>query len=190
MAKWNPFDKNILNADPDEFAGAEDAGYGVPRDADSGSDLIPDSAQADADQEGASSPDAPDLSGSDSLDEAMPASADNGWTEADARDLPAPDFGQAPEEHDPAPDFGQAPEEDSLAPDFGQAPEENDPALDFDQAPEEHDPAPDFGQAPESMGGPGGPGGPDGPGFGPGHDFEDDEPKFDTQTGERLDNFL
>ena len=200
MAKWNPFDKNILNADPDEFAGAEDAGYGVPRDADSGSDLIPDSAQADADQEGASSPDAPDLSGSDSLDEALPASADNGWTEADARDLPAPDFGQAPEEHDPAPDFGQAPEEDSLAPDFGQAPEEHDPAPDFDQAPEEHDPAPDFGQAPEehdpapdfgqapeSMGGPGGPGGPDGPGFGPGHDFEDDEPKFDTQTGERLD---
>ena len=31
------------------------------------------------------------------------------------------------------------------------------------------------------------PAGPSGPAFGAKHDFEDDEPKFDTQTGERLD---
>ena len=265
MAKWNPFDKNILNADPDEFAGAEDAGYGVPRDADSGSDLIPGSAQADVDREGAFSSDASDLSGSDSLNEGMSADADKVWTGADEGDISASGFGQAPEEGSPASDLSQAPEEGSPASDLSQAPEEGSPApdlsqapeagsfgadfhqsskedgsapefsqsqeedsfgadsgqapeendlvsdfsqipeegntapdysqpqeagsfgADFGQAPEESGSAPDFSQAAENMGGMGEPAGPDGPGFGPEHDFEDDEPKFDTQTGERLD---
>ena len=35
MGKWNPFEKHILKADSDEFAGEQDAGYGIPHDADS-----------------------------------------------------------------------------------------------------------------------------------------------------------
>ena len=228
MAKWNPFEKNILNADPDEFAGAEDAGYGVPRNADSESDLIPDPVQDEMHPESTFSPDAPEPSGSGNPDGAMPAedlsapdfSQEPGEEipapesgQEPGEEIPAPDFSQEPGEEIPAPDFSQEPGEEIPAPDFGQAPGEEIPASDSGQAPGEEIPAPDFGQEPgeeiptpesgqtpgedsfteasapmpESMGGPGGPAGPDGPGFGTAHDFDDDEPKFDTQTGERLD---
>lgn len=46
MAKWNPFEKNVLNPDPDEFSGEENAGYGIPRDADSEDSFSQDAASS------------------------------------------------------------------------------------------------------------------------------------------------
>ena len=156
MAKWNPFEKNVLNPDPDEFSGEENAGYGIPRDADSEDSFSQDAASSGRPEE---------------TDPAQPEDP------ADADSQPEELSSAQPE--DPA-DTDSQPEELSSA----QPQDEGIPH--FEQAPsmQTEDTGP-FGAGADPFAQPGG------ESFaqqgGDAHDFEEEELKFDTQTGERLD---
>lgn len=138
MAKWNPFEKNVLNPDPDEFSGEENAGYGIPRDADSEDSFSQDAASSGRPEE---------------TDPAQP--------------------------EDPA-DTDSQPEELSSA----QPQDEGIPHFEQDPSMQTEDTG-TFGAGADPFAQPGG------ESFaqqgGDAHDFEEEELKFDTQTGERLD---
>ena len=138
MAKWNPFEKNVLNPDPDEFSGEENAGYGIPRDADSEDSFSQDAAS------------------SDRPEETGPAQPED----------PA-DTDSQPEE------MSSAQPQDEGIPHF-----EQDPSMQTEDTGT-------FGAGADPFAQPGG------ESFaqqgGDAHDFEEEELKFDTQTGERLD---
>ena len=138
MAKWNPFEKNVLNPDPDEFSGEENAGYGIPRDADSEDSFSQDAAS------------------SDRPEETGPAQPED----------PA-DTDSQPEE------LSSAQPQDEGVPHF-----EQDPSMQTEDTGT-------FGAGADPFAQPGG------ESFaqqgGDAHDFEEEELKFDTQTGERLD---
>ena len=138
MAKWNPFEKNVLNPDPDEFSGEENAGYGIPRDADSEDSFSQDAAS------------------SDRPEETGPAQPED----------PA-DTDSQPEE------LSSAQPQDEGIPHF-----EQDPSMQTEDTGT-------FGAGADPFAQPGG------ESFaqqgGDAHDFEEEELKFDTQTGERLD---
>ncbi len=238
MDKWNPFKKNILEPDQDEFAGSGDSQYGVPRDAATADALgvMPDDTSS---SESTKTPEKGEGMQSE------PAAGDGVTSSADYSGAASSDQAGAPEADDTAAAGGPGPETlnaadawDNSAPEAadvsGQAdmnaeaageyagPEDAgtfrsgasgsgdaDSTKDADSAKD----AGGFGSqggtdsfgstagtdgfnstaGTDGFGGtagpdaPGGPAGPAGPGSGGPHDFEDDEPKFDTQTGEPLD---
>ena len=156
MAKWNPFEKNVLNPDPDEFSGEENAGYGIPRDADSEDSFSQDAASSDRPEEtGPAQPEDP----------------------ADTDSQPEELSSAQPE--DPA-DTDSQPEEMSSA----QPQDEGIPHFEQDPSMQTEDTG-TFGAGADPFAQPGG------ESFaqqgGDAHDFEEEELKFDTQTGERLD---
>ncbi len=156
MAKWNPFEKNVLNPDPDEFSGEENAGYGIPRDADSEDSFSQDAASSDRPEEtGPAQPEDP----------------------ADTDSQPEELSSAQPE--DPA-DTDSQPEELSSA----QPQDEGIPHFEQDPSMQTEDTG-TFGAGADPFAQPGG------ESFaqqgGDAHDFEEEELKFDTQTGERLD---
>ena len=186
MSKWNPFEKHILNADPDEFAGEEDAGYGVPRDADSASLSTPESTgQGSAMPEGTGQDSA--MSEGTGQGSAMPEGTgqDSAMPEGTGQDTAMPGSPVTKEAEAP---IDNGPGESAAGPDSS---EESAGADGPDSSAESVGAAgPDSTAGSTGAGGTPGPDNPQGqgaPGFGSGHDFEDDEPKFDTQTGERLD---
>lgn len=193
MAKWNPFDKQILNADPDEFAGSGEAGYGVPRDADSLPAAGEDPALAASEDPARAVPGGQGTNGSGSF--AMPdqRSAEGPQdVHETAAGAPAGDMNGEVQpaggnETNNAIPSGQEQGWNAAAP--GQEASGTNNAIPFGQ---------DLGMSGQSAGStqsnppePGASVPPDTGGmnaFGGGrHDFEDDEPKYDTQTGERLD---
>ena len=207
MAKWNPFEDKVLNADPDEFAGSEDAGYGVPRDADSAESFVPDGSTSDS-----LTSDSPGMVRSDSPspDDIQPADSEIPAAETAAESCVQQGTTESLDDSGAVPDDGStnrsgSPNGFGTSPDGGSTNRSDSPQDAGDQsgfgAPQDtvnlngSGTSPDTGNpngsgTPQDAGGPAGPGspqGPGGPGFGPGHDFEDDEPKFDTQTGEPLD---
>ena len=152
MAKWNPFEKQILNADPEEFAGSGEGGYGVPHD-------------ADAVQQSADVVHHPDIAPDDAgaaLQDTDGALQDAGAT---AHDMDGASYGPDAVRHD-ADEMRQSVSDAVHNPSASSQ-------IAGNAAPDKN--------AEKS------PAGPSGPAFGAKHDFEDDEPKFDTQTGERLD---
>ena len=152
MAKWNPFEKQILNADPEEFAGSGEGGYGVPHD-------------ADAVQQSADVVHHPDIAPDDAgaaLQDTDGAMQDAG---AAAHDMDGASHGPDAVRHD-ADEMRQSVSDAVHNPSASSQ-------IAGNAAPDKN--------AEKS------PAGPSGPAFGAKHDFEDDEPKFDTQTGERLD---
>ena len=263
MAKWNPFEKQILNADPDEFAGSGDAGYGVPRDADSNSGIAG-SANADSNSGTGGTANADSNSGTGGIVNADSNSGTAGTGNADVNSgmggtagadgiAGAGDFADAdrinpvlPGQTDSGLDGAALPGSHSQgiedAQGFNMAENSAVPGVTMSsmdgtmtgaESPAMNGMMPGAGNPTmggtmpgagnptmggtmpgagnptmggtmpgagnPTMGGtmpgtgtpgqgiPGGPSGPNGSIFGPGHDFEDDEPKFDTQTGERLD---
>ena len=193
MAKWNPFDKQILNADPDEFAGSGEAGYGVPRDADSLPAVDEDPALAASEDPARAVPGGQGTNGSGSF--AMPdqRSAEGpqdvhetaaGTPAGDMNGEVQPAGGNETNNTIPS---GQEQGWNAAAP--GQEASGTNNAIPFGQ-----DPGMSGQSAGSTQSNPPEPGAsvpPDTGGmnaFGGGrHDFEDDEPKYDTQTGERLD---
>ena len=150
MAKWNPFENTILNADPNEFAGQDDSGYGVPRDADS-------SLQGEADS-------------------IYPSSHGSGTD-----DTPSEEEKNVPAQEDAGAGPGSVSSDAGAGP--GSAPAGSGSAAPSEEAQTGSDAAssaPLHGTGAQA-------GSPGDPGMGTGHDFEEEEPKFDTQTGERLD---
>ena len=239
MAKWNPFDKNVLKPDPDEFAGSEDAGYGVPHDA----DAYQESASHDVDQDQASHDMDQDVIPHDVDQDVAPGDAavlnGNPFRAEDGIMLNGTPFtgedegiqngksfttddtavpGTNPSATDPsAAGQGHAPVSDpENVPSAGTV--STSPADTVSTAPAgtvstapvgtsstapagtgSASPAGTVSASPAGTGSippagtgsvpPAGPGNtpPKHPGSGKKHDFEVDEPKFDTQTGERLD---
>lgn len=202
MAKWNPFEDHILNADPDEFSGSENAGYGVPRDASGGEGSeLPQENPAAPNEENLPLP-------------GTPAAEEDSFPESP---VPEAGAGMDPGAEDAAPDLSPVPDTDGMtlegsaafgadgtAPEGSAAPDADGTAPEGSPVPGADGMAPDgfsasgtYGTAPDA------PPAPDGGGFGPesgsgagafsgpesglGHDFDDEEPKYDTQTGERLD---
>ena len=182
MAKWNPFEKQILNADPEEFAGSGEGGYGVPHDADAvqqSADVVhhPDIAPDDA---GAALQDT-----DGAMQDAGAAAHDMDGTLQDAgaavhgMDGALQDTGAAAHDHDMD---GASHGPDAVRHDADEMRQSVSDAV--------HNPSASSqiaGNAAPDKNAEKSPAGPSGPAFGAKHDFEDDEPKFDTQTGERLD---
>ena len=222
MAKWNPFEKQILNADPEEFAGSGEGGYGVPHDADAvqqSADVVhhPDIAPDDAgaalqDTDGAmqdAGAAAHDMDGT--LQDAgaavhgMDGAMQDAGAAAHDMDGTLQDAGAAVHDMDGTPqDAGAAVHDmDGAMQDAGAAAHDMDGAShgpdavrhDADEMRQSvsdavHNPSASSqiaGNAAPDKNAEKSPAGPSGPAFGAKHDFEDDEPKFDTQTGERLD---
>ena len=180
MAKWNPFEKQILNADPEEFAGSGEGGYGVPHDADAvqqSADVVhhPDIAPDDAgaalqDTDGAMQDAGAAAHGMDGALQDAGAASHGGDgalqdTGAAAHDMDGASYGPDAVRHD-ADEMRQSVSDAVHNPSASSQ-------IAGNAAPDKN--------AEKS------PAGPSGPAFGAKHDFEDDEPKFDTQTGERLD---
>ena len=154
MAKWNPFEKNVLNPDPDEFSGEENAGYGIPRDADSEDSFSQDAASSDRPEEtGPAQPEDPG--------DVFSAPQESSFEQ------PAEEAVSQPEE------LSSAQPQDEGVPHF-----EQDPSMQTEDTGT-------FGAGADPFAQPGG------ESFaqqgGDAHDFEEEELKFDTQTGERLD---
>ena len=208
MAKWNPFEKQILNADPEEFAGSGEGGYGVPHDADAvqqSADVVhhPDIAPDDAgaalqDTDGAmqdAGAAAHDMDGTlqdagaavhgmdGALQDAgaavhdMEGTLQDADTAAQGMDGALQDAGATAHDMDGA-SYGP----DAVRHDADEMRQSVSDAV--------HNPSASSqiaGNAAPDKNAEKSPAGPSGPAFGAKHDFEDDEPKFDTQTGERLD---
>ncbi len=187
MGKWNPFEKHILKADSDEFAGEQDAGYGIPHDADSSGNDPAGSGSGDPadrssgsgaeglsrDPEHASVGAGSGMGGAEEMPggngthrdsaEQMPGSTGNGMGGAEQMPGGGDSFSPDQENH--------RGEDTTIRQDTGAGSED---AFSGQQTGDSKEP---------SMGGPAA----GASGFGAKHDFEDDELKFDTQTGERLD---
>ena len=194
MAKWNPFEKQILNADPEEFAGSGEGGYGVPHDADAvqqSADVVhhPDIAPDDA---GAALQDT-----DGAMQDAGAAAHDMDGTLQDAgaavhgMDGTLQDAGAAVHDMDGTLQDTGAAAHDMDGASYGPDAVRHD-ADEMRQSVSDavHNPSASSqiaGNAAPDKNAEKSPAGPSGPAFGAKHDFEDDEPKFDTQTGERLD---
>ena len=208
MAKWNPFEKQILNADPEEFAGSGEGGYGVPHDADAvqqSADVVhhPDIAPDDAGAALQDTDGAMQDAGAAAHD--MEGAMQDAGAAVHGMDGAMQDAGAATHDMDGAlQDAGAASHGgDGALQDTGAAAHDMDGASygpdavrhDADEMRQSvsdavHNPSASSqiaGNAAPDKNAEKSPAGPSGPAFGAKHDFEDDEPKFDTQTGERLD---
>ncbi len=210
MAKWNPFEKHILRADPDEFSSG-DGEYGTVHDAENRQDMNPANAAPSQELNGGGTVPSPEAA-ADNGDAQTPASGDaqDMWTQApdntaDVR-VPYPDNGgdaEAPPSDQNAAVPGSTMSEgqptgsdaagsshmpDQAAPAYGEAPGRGTPA--YGDTPGQGAPGSDAA-AGAAFSGQNSYAGTQDSGtaahFSSGHDFDDDEPKFDTQTGERLD---